>query len=123
MSDSVRMYRIICLKRSVFEHTEDFEYRSEWFAASKLVYWRSNCAGYTEDVNEAGLYFNMSQKIVAVNMATGYQTQYGKHYLSKLMQQVVEIVTTQARITIFHTKRFYCFVQHQLGLTLSRPTC
>ena len=57
MSDSVRMYRLICLKRSEFAATIDYEYTSEWFRASKLVYWRDNRAGYTDDVNEAGLYF------------------------------------------------------------------
>jgi len=57
MTDSVRMYRIICLKRTVFEHSDDFEYISDWFKSSKIVYWRENRAGYTDDVNEAGLYF------------------------------------------------------------------
>lgn len=57
MSDSIRMYRIICLKRSEFEKTTDYDYRSHWFDKSKLVYWRDNRAGYTDDVNEAGLYF------------------------------------------------------------------
>jgi len=57
MSDSVRMYRIICLKRSVFKATNDFEYTSEWFTRSKIFYWRENRAGYTEYVNEAGLYY------------------------------------------------------------------
>lgn len=54
---NVRMYRIICLKRSEFKATADYDYRSHWFEASELVYWRDNRAGYTSDVNEAGLYF------------------------------------------------------------------
>jgi len=55
--DSVRMYRIICLKRSQFRESKDYEFTSSWFKDSKIVYWRDNRSGYTDDVNEAGLYF------------------------------------------------------------------
>ena len=51
-----RLYRIICLKRSNFANQAEFEYTSEWFAASDIVYWRPNAAGYTTDRFVAGLY-------------------------------------------------------------------
>lgn len=51
-----RLYRIICLKRSNFANQSDFEYTSEWFAASEIVYWRPRNAGYTTDRLVAGLY-------------------------------------------------------------------
>ncbi len=51
-----RLYRIICLKRSNFANQNDFEYTSKWFAASEIVYWRPNAAGYTTDRFVAGLY-------------------------------------------------------------------
>tara|TARA_B100000287_G_scaffold71415_1_gene62906 strand:- start:127 stop:333 length:207 start_codon:yes stop_codon:yes gene_type:complete len=34
----------------------DFEYRSDWFKASNIVYWRPNARGYTKHRFEAGLY-------------------------------------------------------------------
>lgn len=55
-STKKRMYRIICLKRSVFPSSTISEYISEWYRMSDLVYWRENCAGYTQFVEEAGLY-------------------------------------------------------------------
>ncbi len=51
-----RMYRIICLKRSNFESYKRDDFISEWYKNSELVYWRENCAGYTQFVEEAGLY-------------------------------------------------------------------
>jgi len=51
-----RMYRIICLKRSNFPSRGISEFISEWYRMSDLVYWRENCAGYTQFVEEAGLY-------------------------------------------------------------------
>lgn len=57
-SMKVRMYRIICLKRSKFEHYYPKQhYISDWYKSAKLVYWRENRCGYTDDINEAGLYF------------------------------------------------------------------
>ena len=53
----VRMYRIICLKRSQFAAKNDETFISDWYNNSKLVFWRANRSGYTEDVGEAGLYF------------------------------------------------------------------
>ena len=41
-----RLYRIICRKRS-----DSLKYGSD-----KLVYWMPNRAGYTKNINEAGLY-------------------------------------------------------------------
>lgn len=51
-----RMYRIICLKRSTFDSYKKDDFISEWYKNSELVYWRENCAGYTQFVEEAGLY-------------------------------------------------------------------
>ena len=51
-----RLYRIICLKRSKFADGLDYEYNSEWFKASIIVYWKPNANGYTNDRANAGLY-------------------------------------------------------------------
>ena len=51
-----RLYRIICLKRSCLRDMADFEYHSDWFNASQVVYWRPNAAGYTNERALAGLY-------------------------------------------------------------------
>ena len=51
-----RLYRIICLKRSQFRESNDFQYTSDWYNASKIVYWREDRAVYTEDIDEAGIY-------------------------------------------------------------------
>ena len=53
----VRMYRIICLKRSQFATKGKDDFISDWYNNSNLVYWRSNRAGYTDKIVEAGLYF------------------------------------------------------------------
>jgi len=45
-----------CLKRSCFRDMVDFQYHSEWFEASQIVYWRPNAAGYTNERALAGLY-------------------------------------------------------------------
>lgn len=50
----MRVYRIICLKRSVFAKSQ--EYISDWYNMSNLVYWQSEQAGYTDDIEKAGLY-------------------------------------------------------------------
>tara|TARA_Y100000592_G_C5454384_1_gene310524 strand:- start:786 stop:1034 length:249 start_codon:yes stop_codon:yes gene_type:complete len=52
----MRVYTIICLRRSYFADREDYEYTSEWWAASDIVYWQPNRAGYTSNVSEAGRY-------------------------------------------------------------------
>ena len=51
-----RLYRIICLKRSRFRESDNYPYTSDWYRNSKIVYWRQDRAGYTEDINEAGIY-------------------------------------------------------------------
>ena len=51
-----RLYRIICLKRSKFADQFDYEYNSDWWDASILVYWKPNALGYTTHLGEAGLY-------------------------------------------------------------------
>lgn len=51
-----RLFRIICLKRSNLKNMADFEYRSDWFESSDVVYWRANAEGYTKQRAWAGLY-------------------------------------------------------------------
>ena len=54
---SERKYRIICLKRSKFEHYYPSQhYISDWYKSAQLVYWCPDYAGYTSNVQEAGLY-------------------------------------------------------------------
>ena len=52
----MKWFVIICLSRSKFADTNDFEYRSDWFKHSNLCYWMPNRAGYTYDRSEAGIY-------------------------------------------------------------------
>lgn len=52
----VRKYRIICLKRSEWMQKKKDDYISDWYNNADLVFWRPNCAGYTTDAGEAGLY-------------------------------------------------------------------
>lgn len=52
----IRKFRIICLKRSEFAESASFEYTSDWYKASKIVYWKENRQGYTENIEEAGEY-------------------------------------------------------------------
>jgi len=52
-----RKYRIICLKRSKFEHYYPSQhYVSDWYSTARFVYWMPNGCGYTKNVNEAGHY-------------------------------------------------------------------
>ncbi len=51
-----RYFRIICLKRSRFQDSEVSEYLNDWFNQCEIVYWRSERAGYTSRLEEAGLY-------------------------------------------------------------------
>ena len=51
-----KRFRIICLKRSKFRESTDFDYTSKWYLESDIVYWRENRAGYTNDIEEAGQY-------------------------------------------------------------------
>ena len=51
-----RLFRIICLKRSTLKNMADFEYRSDWFLSSDVVYWKPNAQGYTNNSELAGLY-------------------------------------------------------------------
>lgn len=52
----VRMYRIICLKRSEFDMKTESCFITDWYNGSKLVFWRPDRAGYTKNAHEAGLY-------------------------------------------------------------------
>lgn len=52
----VRMYRIICLKRSTFAIKTDETFITDWYNRSKLVFWRPERSGYTKWAHEAGLY-------------------------------------------------------------------
>ena len=63
-----RLYRIICLKRSCFRDKIDFEYLSDWFDASQIIYWRPNAKGYTNERALAGLYTGLDLENI-----------YGKH--------------------------------------------
>jgi len=51
-----RLYRIICLKRSCFRDGASYQYNSEWFEDSMIIYWRPNASGYTNERDLAGLY-------------------------------------------------------------------
>lgn len=51
-----RKYRIICLKRSEWMQKKEDDYISDWYENADLIYWRSDRAGYTDDVKQAGLY-------------------------------------------------------------------
>ena len=53
---SSNLYRIICLKRSCFKDQVAYEYTSDWWDDSQIVYWRPNKAGYTNEISQAGLY-------------------------------------------------------------------
>jgi len=54
----MRKYRIICLKRSYFAKSKNYDYTSDWFNCgdTKIVYWQPNANGYTDDRALAGLY-------------------------------------------------------------------
>tara|TARA_Y100000004_G_C8617269_1_gene287320 strand:- start:90 stop:338 length:249 start_codon:yes stop_codon:yes gene_type:complete len=52
-----RYYRLICLKRSVFGDRNEWDYTSDWFnKGCNICYWKPHYAGYTYDIEEAGLY-------------------------------------------------------------------
>lgn len=52
----MRKFRIICLKRSIISATDEFDYLSNWYNHCKLVYWKADCKGYTDNIDRAGLY-------------------------------------------------------------------
>lgn len=52
----MRVYTIICLKRSKFADKRAYESTSDWWFACDIVYWRAERAGYTDNVSEAGRY-------------------------------------------------------------------
>ena len=64
---STRLYRIICLKRSYLANMHDFEYLSDWYVNSDIVYWMPNAQGYTRDWNEAGWYTGLEIEDIAGN--------------------------------------------------------
>jgi len=49
-------YHIICLKRSKFVDSNNYEYISDWWTDSYQVYWKPDRSGYTNDVAFAGHY-------------------------------------------------------------------
>ena len=51
-----RCYRLICLKRSNWQAFKKDDYVSDWFNNADLVFWRDNFAGYTDNIDEAGIY-------------------------------------------------------------------
>ena len=51
-----KKFRIICLKRSKFRESTDFEYTSKWYLDCDIVYWCDDFSGYTNDIEEAGEY-------------------------------------------------------------------
>jgi len=51
-----RKYRIICLKRSEWMQKKEDDFISDWYDGADLIYWMPDRAGYTDDVNQAGLY-------------------------------------------------------------------
>ena len=44
------------MKRSEFKESNGYEYTIDWYGDSNIVYWRKDRAGYTDDIDEAGLY-------------------------------------------------------------------
>ena len=44
------------MKRSIISATDEFDYLSNWYAHCKLVYWKADAKGYTENIEQAGLY-------------------------------------------------------------------
>ena len=56
MKEYFDLYHIICLKRSKFADSTNFEYMSEWWKACHLVYWLPGRRGYTFFEYEAGMY-------------------------------------------------------------------
>ena len=51
-----RCYRLICLDRSSFNAKKAKDITSEWFDNQDIVFWRPNFAGYTDNIDEAGIY-------------------------------------------------------------------
>ena len=49
-------YRIVCLKRSKFVDTNNYDYTSQWWKDCYIVYWKPERAGYTTMIDEAGWY-------------------------------------------------------------------
>ena len=49
-------YRIICLKRSKFVDSNNYEYTSDWWKDCTIVYWQPDRCGYTGIKSNAGLY-------------------------------------------------------------------
>lgn len=52
----MKTFRVICLKRTKFKDSNNYEYSSEWYNDSYIVYWKSNYSGYTNDRMNAGYY-------------------------------------------------------------------
>lgn len=49
-------YRIVCLKRSKFVDSNEYDYLSDWWDNCYIVYWKPERAGYTTSRIEAGQY-------------------------------------------------------------------
>ena len=49
-------YRIVCLKRSKFVDSNNYDYLSDWWNDCYIVYWKPDRAGYTNLIELAGQY-------------------------------------------------------------------
>lgn len=52
----MKTYRVICLKRTSFKDSNNYEYTSQWYEQCDIVYWKDNYSGYTRNIMDAGYY-------------------------------------------------------------------
>lgn len=55
------------MRRSNFVNRRMYEYVSQWWMDSDIVYWRPNRAGYTNKIEEAGFYTAKDLELCAGN--------------------------------------------------------